>query len=362
MRPNQVWSILRQGVCFGKVDQNFLRNVIFKNLGVKRSDVLVGPGFGVDNAVVQMGKERVLVATTDPLSYIPSLGPEASAWLSVHLLASDLTTSGLSPEFGLFDFNLPPTLNETNFAKYWKSFHNEFKKLRVSIIGGHTGRYPGLDYTIVGGGVLIATGPADRYLTSSMASDGDDVILTKGAAIETTGVLARIFPHKVKKALGARLFDKALTYLHKVSTVEDALTAASLGVRRSGVTAMHDATEGGVVAGMIELTTASKLGLAVDLDEILVSEETRRLCELFQIDPMVSLSEGSLIVVSRPTKTDKIVAELSSHGIPSRIVGRLTSKFRGCKGITSKGMHPLRYPTVDPYWKAYSKAVAREWS
>jgi hydrogenase expression/formation protein HypE len=322
----------------------------------------VGPSFGVDNAIIRTGPESVLVATMDPLSYLPSLGPRASAWLSVHLLASDLTTSGFNPQFGLFDFNLPPSLSDSNFATYWDSFSKECKKLGLSIIGGHTGRYPGVDYTIVGGGVVMAMGPEDRYLASSMARDGDDVLLTKGAAIETTAVLTRTFPHRVEKALGRRLFGKAWNYLSKVSTVEDALTAASLGVRRCGVTAMHDATEGGVIAGLIELTTASNLGLVVDLEEIQVSEETRGLCDLFTIDPMVSLSEGTLIVACTPSNTDKVLAKLSSRGIAASIVGKLTSRFRGCRAITRKGVHNFRYPTADPYWKAYSKARRSHWS
>jgi hydrogenase maturation factor len=166
----------------------------------------------------------------------------------------------------------------------------------------------------------------------------------------------------VRRALGDRLFEKAWNYLYKVSTVTDALTASTVGVRQRGVTAMHDATEGGVIAGLIELTTASKLGLMVDLEQIQISEETRHLCKLFRIDPLICLSEGSLIIASRPTKTDKIRAKLFSKGIPSNVVGTLTSKFRGCKAATSKGLRNLGYPEVDPYWKAYSKGIERGWS
>jgi hydrogenase expression/formation protein HypE len=354
--------VLQAGVALGKPRQNFLRNVVFKHLGLQRSDVLVGPTFGVDNAVVQLGKERVLVASTDPLSYIPAIGPRGSAWLSVHLIASDLATSGFSPEYGLFDFNLPPTLSSTNFARYWISFHKECKRLGLSIIGGHTGRYPGVDYTIVGGGVAIATGPKDRYLTSSMAKDRDDIILTKGAAIETTAVLTRAFPRTARKALGRRLFERAWDYFGMVSVVEDALVAASVGVRDQGVTAMHDATEGGVIAGIFELATASNLGAKVDLERLPISDETQGLCEFFKIDPLVSLSEGSLIIASRPSKSDKVLAKLSSRGIHASIVGKLTSKFRGCRAITQRGARNFHYPTVDPYWKAYSKARQKHWS
>jgi hydrogenase expression/formation protein HypE len=346
----------------GKPSRQFLHDVVFRSLGAARSRVIVGPSFGVDNSIIRIDHNKVLVATTDPLSYVPSLGPDASAWLSIHLLASDITTSGFAPEYGLFDFNLPPTLSDASFAKYWRAFHQECKKLGLSIIGGHTGRYPGLDYTIVGAGVIMATGPEDRYLTSSMARDGDEVVLTKGAAIETTAVLTRAFPRRVKKALGSRLFDKAWNYLHKVSTVEDALTASSIGVRQHGVTAMHDATEGGVIAGLIELTTASRLGLMVDLEQIHFSDETEQLCQLFTIDPLVSLSEGSLIIASRPAKTEEMRAKLASRGIPSTIVGSLSSKFRGCKAATRTGMRSLSYPDVDPYWKAYSRGIKRGWS
>src|SRR5947208_6724825 len=166
----------------------------------------------------------------------------------------------------MFDFNLPPAMGNSQFALFWRAFHNECKKLGISIIGGHTGRYPGIGYSVIGGGVLIATGSEKTYLTSSMAHSGDEVILTKGAAIETTAVLTRTFPRRVKKALGPKLFARAWNYLGKTSTVREALTASSIGVRRDGVTAMHDATEGGVIAGLIDLTGASELGMIVDLD------------------------------------------------------------------------------------------------
>ncbi|HEX9429965.1 MAG TPA: AIR synthase related protein, partial [Candidatus Bathyarchaeia archaeon] len=213
----------------GKPNAQYMSQTVYRLKGKKRSEVLNGPQQGLDVSVVRLGKGKVMVATSDPLSYIPHVGPEASAWLSIHLLASDLTTTGFSPVYGLFDFNLPPAMGESQFAMFWKAFHNECKKLGISIIGGHTGKYPGIDYSVIGGGVLLATGSEKKYLTSSMAHSGDEVILTKGAAIETTAVLTRTFPRRVKKALGPKLFSMAWNYLRKTSTVRDALTASSIG-------------------------------------------------------------------------------------------------------------------------------------
>lgn len=346
---------------FGKPDRKYLARVIFPRLGARRREVIVGPRFGVDNAVVRIGRRKVVVATADPLSFIPVLGASASAWLSVNLLASDLTTSGFAPQYGVFDFNLPPTMSQALFANYWKYFHQECRKLGLAIIGGHTGRYQGCDYTVIGGGTMCAIGPEKQYLTSSMGQPGDDIVLTKGAAIETTAVMTRVFPGKVKRAIGSDLFGKARAYLHKVSTVRDARVAISVGVHQDGVTAMHDATEGGVIAAVFELAHASRLGAEIHLSEIPVTLETMEVCKLFHINPLIALSEGSLIITCRPEKTAKLLANLQAADIEAGIVGRLT-KRQSLWGFNSKGAkQTIRYPRFDPYWKAYWKAQSKHW-
>lgn len=316
---------------------------------------------GTDNAVLGIQRGTVLVCTTDPLSYVPSLGPRDSAWLSVHLIASDIATSGFAPQYGLFDLNLPPAMSDSILAKYWRAFHEECGRLGVSIVSGHTGRYEGCDYTIIGGGVMMAIGPRNRYLVSSMAGEGNDVILTKGAAIETTAVLSRSFPQRVRRALGDRLFENAWKYLKKVTTVEDALTASSAGVRSEGVTAMHDATEGGVISALIELAQSSRVGIRLEEEQIQISSETAELCKLFQIDPLRSLSEGSLVIASKPSATGRILKRLVSKGLAATVVGKLIRKERGFRIIHRRGESRLQHPSVDPYWAAYSKATAKGW-
>jgi hydrogenase maturation factor len=303
-----------------------------------------------------------MVATADPLSYIPALGARYSAWLSVNLIASDLATSGFAPEYGIFDFNLPPKMSGAEFAAYWTHFHKECKRLGIAIVGGHTGRYQGCDYTVIGGGIMCAVGPENRYLTSGMGHAGNDVILTKGAAIETTAVLATAFPRTVKKAIGHDMFARARAYLNMVSTVKDALTAVTVGVRENGVTAMHDATEGGVTAAVFELAHASRLGAELDLSEVRISAETDAICRLFRINPLTSLSEGSLIIACKPARTRLLMNRLRSAGIDSDVFGRLT-KNPTLYSVDPRGRKKrLQYPRFDPYWRAYWNATARRWS
>ena len=325
-----------------------------------KPNVLVGPRFGVDNAVVRIATNKVMVVTADPLSFIPALGTSESAWLSVNLIASDLAASGFQPQYGVFDFNLPPRMSNRRFANYWAFFHKECKRLGLAIIGGHTGRYEGCDYTIIGAGMMYAVGDEGKYLTSEMGQIDDDIVLTKGAAIETTAVLTRAFPKTVRRALGDRLFERAQKYLGKVSTVKDSLTAVTVGVHENGVTSMHDATEGGVIAATCELSAASRHGAELNLNAVPISEETERVCKVFGIDPLTSLSEGSLVLTCHPRKTSKVIARLRGAKIEASIVGQLT-KPGNVYAVADKGRKAIKYPKFDPYWRAYWKATSRHW-
>ncbi len=266
----------------GKFPIDLIEKLVYPKLGAKKAEVLVGPGHGCDNAIVRLGCNQVLVATADPLSVIPALGFKDSAYISVQLLASDLATCGFAPQFFMVNLNLPQQMKNEEFSEYWKSIDAECKKLGVAVIGGHTGRYVGSDYTVVGGGVMIAVVPENQYIASSMSRPGDIIMMTKGVAIATTAILSRVFPETIKKKYSESFLEKSKHFLQQFSVVEDALTAASVGLRDQGVTAMHDVTEGGLLGALYEFSVASNIGLEVDLSSVIVPEESSKLCELFQ--------------------------------------------------------------------------------
>jgi hydrogenase expression/formation protein HypE len=339
-----------------------MASVVSKFAGARSGNIAVGPRPGVDVSVLRVSNRKVMVLSCDPVSLIPSIGPEASAAMSVYEVASDVATSGIPPKYAMIDLNLPPHLSDAHLTRYWKSFHGTCMKLGISIVGGHTGRFEGCDYSVIGGATLWTFCGPNRYVTSMMAGDGEDIILTKSAAYGTTGVLARAFPQTARKALGSPLFERARKYFSQANTVKDAIIAASGGIHSRGVTAMHDATEGGVVASLCEIAEASKIGGTIFFDDIPITEETRQLCKLFRIDPLVSLGEGSLVVACKPYRTKAILKNLRSNRIPAAVVGHFSSKVRGLHGVSKKGRAMLHYPTRDPYWQAYWKAVRKGWA
>jgi hydrogenase maturation factor len=345
----------------GKFPLDLIERIVYPRLGAKRAEVLVGPGHGRDNAVIRLGCNQVLVATADPLSVIPALGLKDSAYLSVHLLASDLATCGFPPRFMMVNLSLPPQMKNEEFEEYWTRVSLECRKLGIAIVGGHTGRYVGSDYTVVGGGVMMTLAPEKKYLASNMSKPGDALIMTKGTAIATTAILSRAFPKTIEKAYGTSFLKKARLYLRQFSVVEDALTAATVGLRDEGITAMHDVTEGGLLGALYELSEASKVGLKIELSDVIVPREAKLVCDLFDLSPYSTLSEGALIIAVKPEKAQRVLQALESKKIRSGIIGKVTDAKNG-RWIYREGRkEPLEKPTSDPYWKAYWKAYRDGW-
>jgi hydrogenase expression/formation protein HypE len=346
----------------GKISTGFMDQVIYPNLGAKRKEVLVGPSFGLDTCVIDLGGDQALVASTDPLSLIPQLGVEDSAWMSVNLLANDLSTSGIAPQYLLVDLSLPPGLPNETLTTYWGAVSNECGSLGISIVGGNTGKFEGCDLTIIGAGTTLAIGPKRKVIVASGARPADSVIVTKGAAISSTGILAKLFPNYVRKELGRGLQEKAAAYFRKISASRDALLAASLGTGLAGISAIHDVAEGGVFSSMIELAAASSLGMEINPVAISLSTETRAICNLFQIDPFWSLGEGALVITCNPRKTDSLVETLKGGGVDASKVGTMLETGEGVFSLQDGQRKPLIRPPSDPYWGAYYSAVTKNWN
>lgn len=345
----------------GKLDRDFMRRVVLRNRGASNGSVIVGPGAGLDNAVISLGEGRVMVVTADPVTMVPALGMEVSAWLTVHELASDLATSAVRPQFAVMDYNLPPALGDEDLRTYIEAVGRECRRLGITIIGGHSGRYPGSNFTVVGGGVMMAECEEGDYLTPEMIQEGDEIVMTKSAAIEATAVLALSFPETTERLLGNRATRRAAAHISRCSTFEDSLAASSAGIHEDGVTAMHDATEGGVLGALHELVSASGCTFGVKADEIRVSPESISLCEAFHIDPLATLSEGALLITCRPNRTSSVITTLAKRGIESRRIGRVGGEGSVLRVSREGSERSYAPPKGDPYWKVYARGIREGW-
>lgn len=345
----------------GKIEHESFEKIIFQNCGHKRQEVSTGPRFGVDTSVVDLPNGLALVSTSDPLSLIPSLGLEESAWLSVHLLANDMATTGFAPMYAQMVLNLPGTLSKDDFTTYWEYVHKFCKELGVAITGGHTGFIEGQNSTISGGGTFFTVAPKKEIILSSHAKPSDVILVTKQCAISSSSLLAKSFPSTTINKLGKEIYQEACDLFYHTSSLKDALTAAGTKARHPEINAMHDVTEGGVLGAIYELVTASGNGAVIYNEKLPMGQAQQQVCKLFSIDPRYSIGAGSMIITCEQGKEQDVISRLAKENILCTAVGEVRRKEDGIKLVEDGHEKDLDYLTEDPYWKAFFEALKSDW-
>lgn len=329
----------------GKIHPEFFDRVIYPRLGVKDNDILIGPRHGVDYGVLKVG-DKCLAMSSDPFFIVPAFGFSKAAWFAFHIILSDVAVSGLIPKYLTIDLNLPPEINERELEELWKSVHAEAMKYDISVITGHTARYTGCNYPMVGGATAIAVGEEHDLRGPHKVKIGDRIVITKGPAIETTGLLAVLFPDKFVKAGGRDFQKKAADVFYQMTVMDDCTIARSF----EGVHVMHDATECGIWGGLYEMARAGNYGLRVEEELIPIQQVVKKTAELFKFDPFCAISEGTLIAIVDQKDADKLVAKFNKKGILAAVVGEVTHRKNGIKIVKEGKARTLDHPKVDPYW------------
>ena len=297
------------------MSKDVLKRLVFTCLGIPTDRVLKGSGVGEDSAVIDMG-DRVLVAKANPIT-----GTESRiGWLAVHINANDVAVRGAEPRWYMSTVLLPEGADEGLLETIMKDQHEACCGLGVSVVGGHTEVAPGLTRPIISG-FMLGEASKENLVAASGARTGDAIILTRGAGIEGTGILAVDLRHRLEGSVSPSTLDRAAEMLKQISVVPEALKASKV----DGVHVIHTPTEGGVYNGLLEVSEASGLGFKVYESRLLIAPETKEICETLNVDPLKLLSSGSLIIVVDPSKARGLVKALTETGVKARVIGEMTA-------------------------------------
>jgi len=332
----------------GKIPSEILERIVFRRLGVKREDVILGPKLGEDAAVVKVGDE-ILIVSTDPITG----AVERVGFLAVHVCANDVATRGVQPRWFTSCILLPKGAGEEIVQRICDQIDRAARGLGVAVISGHAEVTPGLNHPVVVG-CMMGVAENGRYIMSNGAKPGDKLVLTKGVGIEGTAILASDRENVLSKNFGRDLVKRAKNFFEKISVVKDAMIAFKTG----GVTAMHDPTEGGVAGALHELADAANAGLKVYEKKTHIPIETRKICNFFGIDPIQLISSGSLLIAVEEGRVTKLIKNLERNGIAASEIGMITnaSKMRILVKKNGREVKLVR-PVSDHLWKALAKSL-----
>ena len=319
----------------GKLDNDDLDRLVLKKFRRVRPESLSSPTIGQDCAVVDLDGD-LLVLSCDPIT---SASVAHLGRLTVHVSCNDAAAAGAEPVGLLVTLLMPPTGTMEQIAQIADDLSAAAQLANVDILGGHTEVTDAVTRAVTSA-TVIARQSRNQVLRGMRP--GDDIVMTKYAALEGTTILAEDFPDRVS-TVSVKQIQAARKLTGQLSIVPESRIAMQFGA-----VAMHDVTEGGVLGASWELGFANVCSVEIETDKIPVREDTLALCRALSLDPLRLIGSGSLLIACADGAA--LVQALSRHDIPAAVIGRAIA---GDKSYVDQTL--LEEPHADELYKLYAQ-------
>ncbi|WNY27971.1 Thiamine-monophosphate kinase [Methanimicrococcus stummii] len=330
----------------GKVPHDLLEKIVFQKLKNFDEKVKVSPGIGEDCAILDIG-DQFFVLSCDPIT---GTAKEIGR-LAVYVSCNDIASCGVRPFGLLVTILLPPDSTEDDLDKIMTELAETATALNVSIIGGHTEVTDAVTRIVINT-TAIGISNKNNVISSSGAVPGDKIIMTKTAAPEGTAIIAFEKEDELKKEFGDAFVQKAQSMISQISVIEEGAAAGELGPEI--IHSMHDITEGGLYGALWETAEASKTGIIVYEENIPITNETRKICEYYNLNPYRLIASGTMIMTT--PNPDLVLEKLKEKNIPAAVIGEIEANplkrliYKNEKQETET-MSVLRAPKSDELYK-----------
>ncbi len=300
----------------GKLRPELLEEIVLPFIGVDDPQVIIKPQVGFDAGAVELDG-KCLVMSTDPVIGVPS---NFFGFFMVHYSVSDVAMFGAKPRWLLPTIMLPEEFSTEELRNIMRQIDEECKRLGIATIKGHTGVYPGIKEPI-GSSTVIGIASRERMVTSAGARVGDTIIATKSIGLETAVALAFKYERELNKKFGKELVNCVKGLVYSETCVDEALLAYEVGA-----TAMHDATEGGLIVCLAEITRNSNVGCKIYESKLPRSAYVKKILDHFKIEPTTCSSTGTLVVTMNTQKALDYVDKLKKKGVQASIIGEIVDR------------------------------------
>lgn len=294
----------------GKVPESVLKRSVLKQIHTRRPEVILGAGVGEDCAALQLAPDETLVMSADPITgTAKDIGT-----LAVQITVNDLASAGAEPVGVLLTVLLPPSVCEQDLCLMMKQVEEACAKAGVQVMGGHTEITRVVNQPVISvcGVGKVKNG---RIISTGGAKPGMDILVSKWIGIEGTAIIAKEKEEELEKRFSGEFIGRAKAFDAYISVQSEAAVAA-----KSGVSAMHDVTEGGIFGALWEMAEASGVGLEIDVKKIPIRQETVEICEYFGVNPYQLISSGCMLMAAE--NGGNLVRELEMAGIPAAVIGK----------------------------------------
>ncbi len=318
----------------GKISEVALKRAVFKQLNSKRQEVLFGKAIGEDCAGISLEEGEICVLSSNPVF---GTGKIYGA-LAIYSAVNNLVSSGAKTIGVMVTILLPEDFKESRLAALTEQMEEVCQALHIEVMGGHTEVTTAVSEPVFS---VTAVGKAkeNELLHAKNAKADQDIVISKWIGMEgSVSIVA------AKETQLLERFPKAMVEKLKAMLPLCCVNCEAALAVKSGVSAMHDISSGGIYGALYELSEAAGVGLEIDLRAIPIMQETVEICEYLGLNPYYLKSGGSMLMVC--DHGQELVRILEKEGIHAAVIGRTTSE--NAKAIINEGeVSYLERPKAD---------------
>ncbi|MDY0123223.1 hydrogenase expression/formation protein HypE [Sulfurimonas sp.] len=264
-----------------------------------------------DAAVIEGG---TLAFSTDSFTVTPLFFAGADIGkLAVCGTCNDLAMMGAKPKYLTCSVIIEEGFSADVLERIVSSMQKELLINGAQVVSGDTkvvprGSVDGIFINTTGIGEIL-----QRCISSNSISEEDVILLSRDIGCHG----ATIFASREGIELSSALKSDCASLYPIVKTLIDE------GVK---ITAMRDATRGGVSAALNEWARQSNICIEIDEEKIVTSDEVMGLCELLGFDAMSLANEGTFLLAVNKEEAIRAEQILKTFNKNASIIGKVTDK------------------------------------
>lgn len=322
----------------GKISESALMRSYLRQLKSKRDEVLFGSAIGEDCAALKLGADEIFVLSSNP---VIGTGKIQGA-LAIYSALNNLAASGAEPVGLMVTLLLPENFKESRLKELAEQMDEVCQAQHIQILGGHTEVTTAVAEPVFS---VVSVGKCkeEDLHRAQEAKPGQDIVMTKWIGMEGSVAIVEKREKELLERFPKLMIEKLKHMLPDCCVMREAALAG-----KSGVSAMHDISSGGIYGALYELSEAAGVGLEIDLRAIPIKQETVEICEYLGLNPYYLKSGGSMLMVC--DHGQGLVRLLEKEGIPAAVIGRTTGEH--AKAVINEGeVSYLERPKADELLK-----------
>ncbi len=267
-----------------------------------------------DAAVLNISNKNIAMST-DTFTVSPLFFPGSNIGkLSICGTCNDIAMMGAKPKYLTVGMIIEEGFDLADLKKIVQSMKEELKNNGAMIVSGDTKVMPKgtIDKILInttGIGDILVDGISSNNITTQ------DVILVS-RDIGCHG--ATIFASREGIELESDLQSDCTSLYPIVQSLIDA------GVK---ITALRDATRGGVAAVLNEWAKQSNVCIEIEEDSIPVSNEVNGICEMLGFEPTLLANEGTFLIALPKEETNKALEILKQFNANAANIAQITNNY-----------------------------------